>query len=51
MGNGSEADVSKSIGGTCNTSGLTSTTDDESDAFDDDDIDLSSLRDSDDNYY
>ena len=51
MGNENEADVSKSIGGTCNPSGLTSTADDESDEFDDDDIDLSSLRDSDDNYY
>ena len=50
MSNGSETDVSKSIVDTSNTSGLT-TTDGESEAFDDDDIDLSSLRDSDEDYY
>ena len=51
VSNGSEADVSESIMDTCNTSGLTSTAHGESDAFVDDDIDLSSLSDSDEDYY
>ena len=46
VSNGSEANVSESIVDTGNTSGLTTTTDVESDAFDDD-IRLSSLCDSD----
>lgn len=51
LSNGSEADVSESIVDNANTSGLTSTTDSEQDAFVDDDIDLSSLGDSDEDYY
>lgn len=51
VSNGSEADVSESIVDNANASGLASTTDGEQDPFVDDDIDLSSLGDSDEDYY
>ena len=51
VSNGSETDLSETIVDTCNTSGLTSITDGESDTFHDDDIDLSSLSDSGEDYY
>ena len=51
VSNGSEADVSESMVDNANASGLTSTTDGEQDPFVDDDIDLSSLGESDEDYY
>ena len=51
VGNGSVVDVSESDVDTGNASGLTITTDGESDTFDDDNNDLSSLSDSDKDYY
>ena len=51
VSNGSEADASESIMDTANTNGLATTTDSESDAFDDDEIYLSSLSDSDEDNY
>ena len=51
VSNGSEADVSESIVDNANASGLASTTDGEQDPFVDDDIDLSSLGESDEDYY
>ena len=50
MNNRSEPDLSESVVDTGNTSCWTTTTDGESDAFDDDDIDLSSLSDPDEDY-
>ena len=52
MSNGSEPDVSESVVvDTGNTSCWTTTTHGESDTFDDDDINLSSLSDPDEDYY
>lgn len=52
MINGNEADVPESVVNAGNTSALTTTIHDESEqAFDNDDINLSSLSDSDKNYY
>ena len=52
MSNGSEPDVSESVVvDTGNTSCQTTTTHGESDTFDDDDINLSSLSDPDEDYY
>ena len=48
MGNGNEADIS--VVDTGNSSGLTTTTDGESDVFDNYDMDLSSPRDTDEDY-
>ena len=51
VSNERETDVSERIADTGNKSCVISTTDGKSDAFDDDDIDLSSLSDSDGDYY
>ena len=51
VNNGSEADASETVVYTGNTSGFTTTTDGESGAFDDDNIDLSSLSNSDEDNY